>query len=106
MADFIISSYVGKKAIQELLIKCPNVDRGCDWEGIADSLQKHMESCSIQNLKCFLCLKPAVNPLQHMGCGESFCWKCLAEHDVCPYCGITSMSRSICKSADVCINIT
>ena len=100
--------FTGKQAIKDLLVNCINVERGCEWTGAVDALQNHaLRECEFSQSeegvgeKCILCLKVAEDPLQHMACGELFCWKCLAKHQVCPYCGIKE-AKSCPKKISKC----
>ena len=55
-----------KSDIQDLLVKCANVNKGCDWQGTVSMLEKHQSLCK------FAEAKPKA--------GEEFCEKCLEVH--------------------------
>ena len=40
----------GKRAIQSLHVRCTNVDKGCEWEGTVETLEKHMATCNLEEL--------------------------------------------------------
>ena len=55
-----------KSDIQDLLVKCVNVRKGCDWQGTVGTLEKHQFQCE------FAEVKPKA--------GEKFCEKCSVMH--------------------------
>ena len=43
---------VGRKAIQDLRVRCDSVDRKCKWEGTVKTLGDHMPFCQLALLPC------------------------------------------------------
>ena len=54
--------------IQDLQIKCPNVERNCEWKGTVGTVDRHLTSCQFSLISC------------PKSCGENFLRKELDDH--------------------------
>ena len=43
---------VGSQEIQELPVKCNNVERGCNWKGTIGTLKQHIDKCEYSIVPC------------------------------------------------------
>ena len=43
---------IGKRAIQNLPVKCENVDKKCDWVGTVGTLEEHAAECKFGLVPC------------------------------------------------------
>ncbi len=43
---------IGWREIRKLRVKCNNVDRDCQWEGIVDTLKEHLNVCEFIQIPC------------------------------------------------------
>ena len=69
--------------IKELLIYCPNKERGCQWVGELSDIHKHNKDCKYCDIKCNKCDKII----------QSNCKKSHLDTECpcyCPYCGTTA----------------
>ena len=90
---YMMHHLIGKREIKALLVKCDNVERGCEWEGTVGTLEEHVDTCDFTVVNC---------PKQ---CNKNVMRKDLKQHleDKCPN---RDYECQHCRKKDSYANIT
>lgn len=89
--------FTGRRVIQDLVVRCENVDMSCEWQGTVNALKAHLDICKYALVHC------------PQKCGELILRKDVAEHRSskcsfrmykCPFCGESGIYAYITKVHD------
>ena len=107
---YLCSFLIGQKTIQAVLVKCANVDRGCEWEGAFGTLEEHVATCEFALVPCpKRCkdLNENVNSFMKKNLDEHLENSCSNRPYKCDYCEETDTYFTITQvHAKTCDNKT
>ena len=92
----------GKREIKNLPVKCDNVERGCEWEGIIGTLDEHVAVCKFTPVPCPNQCKEndKIVLLMRKDIDHHMCNECPNRDYVCEYCGENGMYSDITQIHD------